>query len=417
MKKFLKNLLICLCVAVTTAGVFFLGFFTREWTYSDTQRALINLLDKYEKYYFYKDDDVLELIEDAILDDYSTYYDKYEYKDVQNSAKGENYGIGLTFYQDSLKIVDVIMNSPCFNKGIKAGGTLISATSNGETATKDYDKVLKVVGNAGKGDIVDLVIDYDGDIKNYSVVKEKYNESFIVYKNSTGSYAFTLKDNEFSLNLFDSDKITKAGVGYIKYTSFSGKETNEYGSYMQLKLALDKFKQDGNKNLIFDLRGNGGGYLDILSKISGLLVEERDGNQVLASVKDRYGNQRDYYVENKLSSTYNFENIIVLADVNTASASEVLIGALLDYDSQNKVSIVLDGHQKDGQTIYSTYGKGIMQNTFKNLDGSAVKLTVAEVYWPTGRCIHKTGVTSEISSKVKNATNGDALSFALENLV
>ncbi len=417
MNKILKNILISLCVAIITAGVFFLGFFIREWTYSDTQRALINLLDKYEKYYFYKDDDVLELIEDAILDDYSTYYDKNEYKDVQNSAKGENYGIGLTFYQGSLKIVDVIMNSPCFNKGIKAGGTLISATSNGETASEDYDKVLKVVGNAGKGDVVDLVIDYGGDIQNYSVVKEKYNESFIVYKNSTGSYAFTLKDNEFSLNLFDSDKITKAGVGYIKYTSFSGKETNEYGSYTQLKLALDKFKQDGNKKLIFDLRGNGGGYLDILSKISGLLVEERDGNQVLASVKDRYGNQRDYYVENKLSSTYNFENIIVLADVNTASASEVLIGALLDYDSQNKVSIVLDGHQKDGQTVYSTYGKGIMQNTFKNLDGSAVKLTVAEVYWPTGRCIHGVGITSEISNKVKNATSGDALNFALENLV
>lgn len=417
MNKILKNILIGVLITFTTAGVFFLGFFTREWTYSNTQRAVINLLDKYEKYYFYKDDDVLELIEDAILDDYSTYYDKYEFKDVQNNAKGENYGIGLTFYQGSLKIVDVIMNSPCFNQGIKAGGTVLSATFNGKTVSGDYEKVLDVVSSAGKGDTVELVIDYDGDIKNYSVVKQKYNESFIIYKNSTGSYAFTLKDNEFSLNLFDSDKITKSGVGYIKYTSFSGKENNEYGSYTQLKLALDKFKQDGNKKLIFDLRGNGGGYLDILSKISGLLVEERDGDQVLANVKDRYGNQKSYYVENKLSSSYNFENIIVLADVNTASASEVLIGALLDYDSQNKVSIIIEGHEKNGQTVYSTYGKGIMQNTFKNLDGSAVKLTVAEVYWPTGRCIHGVGVTSEISSKVKNATSGDALIFALENLV
>lgn len=417
MNKILKNILIGVLATLTTAGVFFLGFFTREWTYSNTQRAVINLLDKYEKYYFYKDDDVLQLIENAILDDYSTYYDKFEFKDVQNSAKGENYGIGLTFHQGSLEIIDVIINSPCFNQGIKAGGTVVSATFNGNTASGDYSKVLGVVSSADKGDTIELVIDYDGNLKNYSVVKQKYNESFVIYKNSMGSYAFTLKDNEFSLNLFDGDKITRAGVGYIKYTSFSGKETNEYGSYTQLKLALDKFKQDGNKKLILDLRGNGGGYLDILTKISGLLVEERGGDQVLASVKDRHGNQRDYYVENKLSSIYNFENIIVLADVNTASASEVLIGALLDYDSKNKVSIVIQGHEKNGETLYSTYGKGIMQNTFKNLDGSAVKLTVAEVYWPQGRCIHGVGITREISSKVKNATSGDALTFALENLV
>ncbi len=417
MNKILKNIIISVCVAIISVGVFFLGFFTREWTYSETQRALINLLDKYEKYYFYKDEDVLNLIEDAILDDYSTYYDKEEYKAVQNSAMGKNYGVGLTFYQGSLKIVDVIMNSPCFNQGIKAGGILVSASCNGIIEKDNYDKVLEVVGNASQGDIIELAIDYNGEIKYYSVVKQKYNESYIVYKNSTGSYAYSLNGDKFELNLFDDDKIVNNGVGYIKYTSFNGKEQNEYGSYVQFKNALEKFKQDGNNKLILDLRGNGGGYLDILSKVSGLLVEDSGKNQVLAIVKDRNGNSKNYYVENKLSSNFNFEKIIVLADVNTASASEVLIGALLDYDSKNIVSIVLDGFESNGQTTYRTYGKGIMQNTFKNLDGSSVKLTVAQVYWPKGRCIHGVGVTSETSSKVINATNGNALTFALENLI
>lgn len=416
MNKILKNILISTLVAVITAGVFFLGFFTREWTYSDTQRAVINLLDKYEKYYFYKDEDVLSLIENAILDDYSTYYTKSEFGDVENSAKGENYGVGLTFQHGSLKIVEVIMNSPCFNQGITAGGTLVAVSCNGITASGDYDSVLEVITNASSGDSIDLQIDYGGTIKNYSVTKQKYNKSFVVYRNSQGSYAFSSINGELGLNLFSDEKITANGVGYVKYTAFSGKENNVYGSYVQLKNALDKFKADGNKKLILDLRGNGGGYLEILSKVSGLLVEERSGKQVLATVKDRDGNKREYLVNNKLSSNYNFEKIIVLADVNTASASEVLIGALIDYDSQNKVSIVIEGHKNGEQIEYRTYGKGIMQNTFKNLDGSAVKLTVAEVYWPKGRCIHGVGVTNKIE-KVINAVSSNALDFTLENLV
>lgn len=416
MNKPLKNIIVAVCVTIIAGGIFLLGFFAREWTFSDTQRAVLNLLDKYEKYYFYKDEDVLDLIEDAILDDYSAYYTKSEYESVKSRALGENFGIGLSFNYGSLKIVDVVMNSPCFNKGVKSGGTLVSVTANGVTKSDNYDSVLGVISNASDGDTVELIIDYNGDVKNYSVVKKEYNESFIVYKNSTGSYGFSLKDGEFGLNLFDQDKITKSGVGYIKYTSFNGKKDNEFGSYTQFKLALDRFKQDGNNKLILDLRGNGGGYLSILSKVSGLLVESRDGDQVLARVKDKDGNIKNYYVKNKLSSSYNFEKIIVLADEKTASASEVLIGALLDYDTQNKVSIVVEGHENNGQTVYKTYGKGIMQNTYKNVDGSAVKLTFAEVYWPNGRCIHGVGITSEIE-KVINATSGNALSFALENLV
>ncbi|MBE5744371.1 MAG: hypothetical protein E7358_06675 [Clostridiales bacterium] len=417
MNKILKNILIGTCVAIITAGVFFIGFFTREWTFSDTQRAVINLLDKYEKYYFYKDDDVLDLIEDAILDKYSRYYTKTEYANSKNVARGENNGTGLVFYKDSLQIAKIALNSPCFHQGVKAGGTVISASFNGNTASGNYDEITNFIDSVGVGNTLELAIDYGGEIKTFSIKNQNYNETYVVYKNSVGSYAFTSSGDNLEFNLFSQDKISKSGVGYIKYTSFNGKKDNEYGSYTQLKRALDKFKQDGNKKLIFDLRGNGGGYLDILSKISGLLVEERSGKQVLASVKDRDGNVKNYYVENKLSSNYNFEKIIVLADINTASASEIILGALIDYDSQNKVSIVLDGYQSNGKIEYRTYGKGIMQNTYRNFDGSAVKLTVAKVYWPSGRCIHGTGVTSDISSKVINAENKSALNYALENLV
>jgi carboxyl-terminal processing protease len=180
---------------------------------------------------------------------------------------------------------------------------------------------------------------------------------------------------------------------------------------------LEKFKSNGKSQLILDIRDNGGGYMDVLCEVAGMLVEKESNGQVVSITIDKYGKEKYFNSKNQTYNEYGFKKIVVLANEHTASASEILIGAMLDYDKSNRVSIVLDGHQKNGQTVYKTYGKGIMQTTYANLDSSAVKLTTAKMFWPKSRIsIHDKGVTTQTSNKVYNATNGDAYLYALNML-
>ena len=103
-----------------------------------------------------------------------------------------------------------------------------------------------------------------------------------------------------------------------------------------------------------------------------------------------------------------------MCDEGTASASEALIGAMLDYDVNNIVSVVVSSSTLNGQTVYKSYGKGIMQSTFVNPGGSAVKLTSACIFWPVSNTtIHNKGITTNVSNKVVNAPKETALETAL----
>ena len=219
------------------------------------------------------------------------------------------------------------------------------------------------------------------------------------------------------LTLRNLDNITLVDTAYIKYEQFSGRSAGNDGSVGQLKTALSMFKQGGYKNLILDIRNNGGVYMNILAEVAGLFVEQSGDNQVVSIAKNKDNEVQNFYIKNNSYNSYGFENIIVLANQNTASASEVLIGAMLDYDTQNKVTVVLDGFNNNGNTVYRTYGKGIMQTTYQNLNGSAVKLTTAKIFWPKSNIsIHGTGVTTETSNKVKNAVGVNAYEYALNLL-
>ena len=417
MNKKLKKILIPIICVIGSVAVFFLGFFTREFTYSDVQRAVLNILDKYEKFYYYEDENVVDTISDAIFDKYSTYMTKEEYEAIKSEANGETQGIGVGFNVGSLKIVSVTTNSPCDKAGVKAGGTVVKVAVNGtEKPFTTYDEFFSIMDGVSLGETINLTVNYDGAETTYSVKKEDYKRSYVTYRDNTGTYNF-LDDGGMKLTLRNLDNIIKPSTAYIKYEQFSGRASGSDGSVGQLKTALDRFRSSGNKNLILDLRDNGGGYMDVLSEVAGLFVEKSGNNQVLSIAKDKYNKVSKFYVKNNAYSSYGFENIIVLANQNTASASEVLIGAMLDYDTQNKVTVVLDGHLENGEKVYRSFGKGIMQTTYLNLDGSAVKVTTAEIFWPKSNIsIHKKGVTTEISSKVKNAVNGNAYEYALNLL-
>ena len=413
-----KKILVVLLSVCSLVGAFFLGFFARGLSYQGVQRALFNILDKYYSEYLYSEDDVIDIISDALFDKYSTFYTKEEYDKKKQEALGDRVGLGISFLSPSLKIYSVILNSPAFNSGVRSGGELKSATYNGETTSfSTFEEFSSYVDNISNGIDVTYDILYGETLKSYTIKKAEYNQSYVIYANSEGSYYYTDKSGTFALELYDDSFKVNGNVGYIKYTNFDGRENNESGSLWQFKNALDNFKRDGKTKLILDLRNNGGGYMDILTKISGCLIKKDGANTKIAVAKDKHQNERSYYLENSCYDNYNFEKIIVLANENTASASEALIGAMLDYDVDNKLTVVLDGHLVNGEVVYKTYGKGIMQTTYEYIDGSAIKITTAEIYFPKSNIsIHKKGITTAISTKVVNATNGDALSFALDIL-
>ncbi len=412
-----KKIILSIVAIMGVVAVFFLGFFVRELTYTKNQRAVINILDKYEKYYYYEDENVVDIISDAIFDKYSTYLTKEEYEKNVAEASGKKRGIGLAFLADSLEIVSVVSNSPCDKAGVKAGGTVIKISVDGvDKPFADHQAFFDIMDETSLGSLVKITIDYDGELKAFEVKKQEYKRSYVTYKDGTGSYNF-IDDGGMKLSLRNLDCINIDKTAYVKYEQFSGKASGTDGSVGQLKYALSKFKNDGNKNLILDLRDNGGGYMSILSEVAGLFVEPSGSNQVISYAKDKNSKIQKYYLKNSLYNDYAFENIIVLANQNTASASEVLIGAMLDYDSKGKVTVVLDGYQSGENTVYKTYGKGIMQTTYLNFDGSAVKATSAKLFWPKSNIsIHGNGVTVDTSTKVKNAENGDAYEYAINLL-
>jgi carboxyl-terminal processing protease len=167
--------------------------------------------------------------------------------------------------------------------------------------------------------------------------------------------------------------------------------------------------------LILDLRNNLGGYMDIFSKIAGMLVEKHSSNQVAYKSVTRDGTETLHYISDSVYDSYGFEKIIVLANEYTASASETLIGTMLDYDTQNKVSVIIEGQEKDGQAICKTYGKGIMQTTYGLIGGGAFKLTTARMLWPDGKtCIHNVGIKTSAENSVDAGEN--AINRAIEVL-
>ena len=410
-----KKILVPILIALSLVGSYFVGFFTRDLTFTDLQRSVLYMLEKYEKYYYYQDDNVVDVISNAIFDKYSTFYSKEEYDSILKTASGKNFGIGLGFIGNTLTIEKVYVNSPCDKMGVKSGGTVVGLAVDGEDKPfSDLNGFINALNVVEENQDISLTVSYSGDLQTYSVSKKVYQRSYVTYKDSSGTYNFIDGNNGLELTYRGESPITAPSVGYIIYEEFSGREDGINGSAEQLKQALLKFKQNGKSKLIFDLRNNGGGYMDVLSNVTGMLVEPQGNNQVISISIDKNGKEKSFYSNNQTYSEFNFNEIIVLANENSASASEVLIGAMLDYDKSNKVKIVLDGHEENSQIVYRTYGKGIMQTTYVNLDSSAVKLTTAEIFWPITRIsIHGKGVTTETSNKVYNAVNGDALSYAL----
>lgn len=293
-----------------------------------------------------------QLYKDAVdgilknLDPHTVYIPAEELQGLNEDLDGEFSGIGIGFsiIRDTIEVTSVIENSPAEGAGIEVGDQLVKVNDS------------LVAGNSITSDrIVHLLKG-----KNHSpvdvFVKKSTND--IVKKISLSRGIIPIYSVEASLMV---DDIT----GYIKINRFSAT------TYDECSAALKKLKAKGAKQFILDLRDNPGGYIDAATSIAD---EFLDSTKLIVYTKGTHSARKDY----KASDKGLFENgkLAVLVNESSASASEILAGAIQDWDR----GIVIGRR---------TFGKGLVQEQYDLPDGAAIRLTIAKYYTPSGRCIQR----------------------------
>lgn len=292
----------------------------------------------------------------GLEDPYSVYYTKEEYEDVEESSEGIFSGVGIVLTQDmetkAITVVKPMKDGPAQKAGIKAGDILTKVE--GEEISSDEDLSSVVSRVKGKeGTKVTLTFSRDGKEKDYTLTRQEI-------KNPTVEY-----------------EMLENKVGYIKITEFDEVTVEQFDD------ALSQLEDDGMKKLVLDLRDNPGGLLDAVVDIADRILP----TGMIVYTEDKNGKKTEYEAK---SAECVEQPIAVLINGNSASASEILAGAIQDY--------------KAGTLVGTTsYGKGIVQNIFQLGDGSAVKLTIANYYTPKGRNIHKKGIDPDVEVELKES--------------
>lgn len=394
-----------LCVALAVlfvllagAGGFFIWYYTRD----PAERTLSWVKSMVRKHYYQEiPEELLDAAEmedifggdgkEGLLDRYSAYYTAEELKAQLETQAGHQTGTGLSFLQssDGLQIYRVAGNSPAEHCGLTAGLYLLGygEDESADTVYTDFNTFSTFVGAQADEEIFYLRAGEEpadeGEV--YAVCKAAYTQSYVFYDDAEESYRYT-GDRTEGLGISDSElTFLPADAAYIRIDSFAGDAAR------QLRGLLEVFASKGKTGLILDLRNNGGGQLDVLAEIASMLCKNAEGSFPVVNIEYRSGAEsysaaRSDYYEYFTAET----EITVLANYNTASASEALIGAMLDYGSIGYEDIFLA--EIDGTA--HTYGKGIMQTTYTNLlTGEGIKLTTAAICWPvSGNCIQDRGI-------------------------
>lgn len=403
-------------IVLSLAVAFFFSGMAAFWLSLDSEmRTLVKLKNTLDKEYYQEIDDeaFYSGIFDAVnerLDPYSYYMTGEEYAASTNDLNGRRIGMGVSFYTSDIeagkmKLARVCGNSPAEAAGLTVGSyiTGFGRTEQEITQSEDYAAFSAFLSEFGEGEVFYLQAQTAGEVKIVPITKEAYVENYVFYRSSTTSYGFTgenateLTERDDPLSCLPSD------TAYIRLAQFGGEAVESFG------IAMSVFKQENKKNLVLDLRGNGGGYLSVMQGISAYFCKNSKENRPVAQIAD-FGEREEQYLA---SGNYYWEyfteesRICILADSGSASASECLIGVMVDYGAVSYGDICLS--ERDG--VAKTYGKGIMQSYFSlGMTGGVMKLTTAEIRWPVTRTsIHGRGVLPEDGAKtVKEGATDEA---------
>ena len=283
----------------------------------------------------------------AELDPHSEYIPAQDFQRVNESLEGEFDGIGIVFNAstDTIMVLSVIPQGPSDKAGLRAGDRIIRIDGRDVAGQKiPQDSMVKLMRGPRRSH-VKLSLQRHGLKELVEVDVER------------GAIELHSLETSFMLD-------SEAGIGFVRLSQFART------SHAEMRKAILNLKSEGMQSLIIDLRSNGGGFLDQAILIANDLLPD---NKLIVYTEDREGRQQRQYSK---SGSFPELEVVVLVDELSASSSEILAGALQDNDR----GLVIGRR---------TFGKGLVQTQIPFADGSAIRLTVARYYTPTGRSIQK----------------------------
>ncbi|MCO4822870.1 MAG: S41 family peptidase [Flavobacteriaceae bacterium] len=319
---------------------------------SNSKKDKLNRLIDYIDHEYVEDvntDSIVDVTVNRILDNldpHSTYIAKEDLQAETDKMKGDFVGIGVTFYtyRDTVTVIRALQNGPSDNVGIKGGDRIIEA--NGDS----------IFGKNWSNDaVVSKLKGEKGTKVNLKVYRPSENKIL----------DFKVRRNDVPIVSMDAAYMLNADIGYIKINRFAE------STYKEFKKGLNELQDRGATKLVLDLRDNPGGFLNIAEQIADEFLEK---DKLILFTKNKKGNIENSYATAK--GDFEKGDVYVLINENSASASEIIAGALQDND---KGTIV--GRR--------SFGKGLVQREMSLGDGSAIRLTISRYYTPTGRSIQR----------------------------
>lgn len=324
-----------------------------------TQKTTIKMayIEKLIKDNYYKDidratleDGVYRGMLDSLDDPYSVYYNREELEEVREQGEGIYYGIGAYIALDpktELAIISGVMSgTPAEESGLETDDIIFKVDGVETTGMSTSEVVALIKGPEHTKVVITVVREGESDFLDIEVERRKIESPTVNYE---------MKEDN---------------IGYIQITEFDDVTTDQFTEAMAV------LKGQGMKGLVIDLRSNGGGNLSTCVDIASQLLPEG----IIVYTEDKFGKREEFFSDGKREFD---KPLVVLVNGYSASASEILTGAIKDY-----------GIGKIMGT--TTYGKGIVQSIMPLSDGSAVKMTISRYFTPKGKNIHGVGIDPDI---------------------
>lgn len=367
-------------VLITSVVTFFVsasiligrGYFTPKYEISfKTNEVDVNNIKRFNEvrnilkneYYLGVDENVMlegaiSGMANSLRDPYTVYFTKDQMKSFKEKSDGSFVGIGVSIISDTdglLTIVEPFENSPAFEAGIKQGDKIIKVDGVDVTTIRDDNMIINMIkGKENTKVQVTMLRPSEGRSIDFDMIRKR------------------IKTSNIKSELLSDD------IGYIKIIMFDG----QIASYF--KAHLEDLLKKGIKGLVIDVRDNPGGSYDQVVKIADTLLPEG----LIVYTEDKNGNR----VEEKSDKRHLDLPISVLINGNSASASEILSGAIKD-------------HKKGTLVGTKTFGKGLVQAVLPLTDGAGLKVTVSKYYTPSGVCIQDIGIEPDVEVRLSDTYN------------